>query len=288
MQKSQISRYNRLPYRLTRRLEKTASLIFKLALLFVFLFPFYWMIITAFKTYTESILFPPTLWPKTFTIASFVEVFSKMNLWHYLKNSLIITFSVITIQTLVTVPAAYAFARYEFKGKKIMWALVMLAFMVPNQITFITVYIMMARLRLLSTLLPQILPFGANAFGIFMLRQNFKQIPEEIVEAARLDNAGEIKIMCKVMLPMAKSNIITVTLFSFVTFWNSYFWPLVMTDNDKVRPLTLAIERMKDAELGLNWPTLMAGNTILMVPILIIFVLLAKKIFASMGYRGVK
>lgn len=283
-----MGKYNTPLYRATRFAGKSLELVFKLAMLILFLFPFYWMIITAFKTYTESIQFPPTLWPRVFTVESFIEVFQKMNLWRYLKNSLIVTFSVITIQTLVTVPAAYAFARYNFKGAKLMWALVMLAFMVPSQITFISVYIMMAKLNWLNTLLPQIIPFGANAFGIFMLRQNFKQIPEEIVEAARLDNAGEIKIMCRVMLPMAKSNIITVTLFSFVTFWNSYFWPLVMTDSDTVRPLTLAIERMKDMELGLNWPTVMAGNTILVVPILIIFILLAKKIFASMGYRGVK
>ena len=283
-----MGKYNTPLYRVSRFAGKSLELVFKLAMLIFFLFPFYWMIITAFKTYTESIQFPPTLWPRVFTVESFIEVFQKMNLWRYLKNSLIVTFSVITIQTLVTVPAAYAFARYNFKGAKLMWALVMLAFMVPSQITFISVYIMMAKLNWLNTLLPQIIPFGANAFGIFMLRQNFKQIPEEIVEAARLDNAGEIKIMCRVMLPMAKSNIITVTLFSFVTFWNSYFWPLVMTDSDTVRPLTLAIERMKDMELGLNWPTVMAGNTILVVPILIIFVLLAKKIFASMGYRGVK
>lgn len=283
-----MGKYNTPLYRASRFAGKSLELVFKLAMLILFLFPFYWMIITAFKTYTESIQFPPTLWPRVFTVESFIEVFQKMNLWRYLKNSLIVTFSVITIQTLVTVPAAYAFARYNFKGAKLMWALVMLAFMVPSQITFISVYIMMAKLNWLNTLLPQIIPFGANAFGIFMLRQNFKQIPEEIVEAARLDNAGEIKIMCRVMLPMAKSNIITVTLFSFVTFWNSYFWPLVMTDSDTVRPLTLAIERMKDMELGLNWPTVMAGNTILVVPILIIFVLLAKKIFASMGYRGVK
>ena len=283
-----MGKYNTPLYRATRFAGKSLELVFKLAMLILFLFPFYWMIITAFKTYTESIQFPPTLWPRVFTVESFIEVCQKMNLGRYLKNSLIVTFSVITIQTLVTVPAAYAFARYNFKGAKLMWALVMLAFMVPSQITFISVYIMMAKLNWLNTLLPQIIPFGANAFGIFMLRQNFKQIPEEIVEAARLDNAGEIKIMCRVMLPMAKSNIITVTLFSFVTFWNSYFWPLVMTDSDTVRPLTLAIERMKDMELGLNWPTVMAGNTILVVPILIIFILLAKKIFASMGYRGVK
>ena len=271
-----------------RNVAAGISFVFKLFMLVLFLFPFYWLIITAFKTYGESILFPPTLIPRTFTLGAFEEVFSRLNLWNYLKNSLIVTFSVIIIQTLVGVPAAYALARYSFRGKGFILALVMAAFMVPTQITFITVYIMMSKLRWLNTLLPQIVPFGASAYGIFLLRQAFMQVPADIIEAARLDNASELKIMTRIMLPAARSSLMTVSLFSFVGSWNSYFWPLVMSNSEKVRPLTLAIERLKDQDAGINWPVIMAGNMIMVLPVLVIFLFLSNKIISSVGYRGIK
>ncbi|NMB19914.1 MAG: carbohydrate ABC transporter permease [Firmicutes bacterium] len=257
-------------------------------MLVLFLFPFYWLIITSFKTYGESIVFPPTLIPRNFTLAAFEQVFSRLNLWNYLKNSIIVTLSVIIIQTLVGVPAAYALARYSFRGKGVMLALVMAAFMVPTQITFITVYIMMSKLRWLNTLLPQIVPFGASAYGIFLLRQAFMQVPADIIEAARLDNASELKIITRIMLPAARSSLMTVSLFSFVGSWNSYFWPLVMSNSEKVRPLTLAIERLKDQDAGINWPVIMAGNMIMVLPVLVIFLLLSNKIISAVGYRGIK
>ena len=273
---------------LRRGVTSGISFAFKLFMLVLFLFPFYWLIITSFKTYGESIVFPPTLIPRNFTLAAFEQVFSRLNLWNYLKNSIIVTLSVIIIQTLVGVPAAYALARYSFRGKGVMLALVMAAFMVPTQITFITVYIMMSKLRWLNTLLPQVVPFGASAYGIFLLRQAFMQVPADIIEAARLDNASELKIITRIMLPAARSSLMTVSLFSFVGSWNSYFWPLVMSNSEKVRPLTLAIERLKDQDAGINWPVIMAGNMIMVLPVLVIFLLLSNKIISAVGYRGIK
>jgi len=170
----------------------------------------------------------------------------------------------------------------------LMFSLVLVAFMIPTQVTFITVYIMMARARLLKTLLPQIIPFGANAFGIFLLRQAFMQIPEEIVESARLDNASESKIMLQVMLPMCKSTIVTIALFSFVSHWNNYFWPLVMTNSEAVQPLTIAMDKLKDVEVGIDWPLIMAGNVVLVAPILIVFIFASRKIISAFAYRGIK
>lgn len=269
-------------------LPKFLVSILKLCVVLFFLFPFYWMIVTSFKPYLESIQFPPTLWPQTFTLESYTTVFQGMNLLNYAKNSVIVTGSIIVLQLFVMVPAAYIFAKYEFKGKNLMFALVLAALMIPGQVTFITVYFMMAKWRLLLTLLPQILPFATNAFGIFLLRQSFMQVPEEIIESARLDNASEWKIMFKIMLPMSMSTMITVLLFSFISHWNAYFWPLVMTDSDKVRPLTIAIEQLKNLEFGINWGTIMAGNVILVIPILIIFFFASNKIVKSFTYKGVK
>lgn len=264
------------------------SLAFKLLMLIFFLFPFYWMITTAFKSYHESILFPPTLWPQNFSFDSFLSVWEKIDIPRYLWNSLLVSTGVVLLQTVINIPAAYGFARYEFRGKKPMWALVMLAFMIPTQITFVPIYIMFSKAKMLGTLWPQILPFAANAYGIFLMRQSFMQVPDELVEAARMDNAGELKIMFRVMLPMSRSSIITAELFSFISTWNSYFWPLVMTNSDKVRPLTLAMQRLQDAHQGLEWPVLMAGNAILVVPVLVIFLILNRQIMESFGYKGIK
>lgn len=275
-------------YRLRRYAVGAVSLIFKLAMVVFFLFPFYWMITTSLKNYQESIRFPPTLWPESASFQAFADVWQRIDILPYFWNSFLVALSVVLLQAIINVPAAYGFARYEFKGKKYMWALVMLAFMIPTQITFIPVYIMFSKLKLLKTLVPQILPFAANAYGIFLMRQSFMQVPDELVEAARMDNAGELKIMLKVMLPMSKGSIITAELFSFISTWNSYFWPLVMTNSDTVRPLTLAMQRLQDVHQGLEWPVLMAGNTLIVLPVLILFLILNKQIISSFGYKGIK
>ncbi len=263
--------------------------LFKIAVLLVFAFPFYWMLITAFKPYGEVIQSPPTLWPKTFTFESFRTISGLgLGLWRYAFNSIVVTLSIIAIQIVVMIPAAYAFAKRKFPLMGALFGIVLIAFMIPEQITYISVFLMMSRLKLISTLWPQILPFGANAFGIFMLRQGFKQIPDEIVECARLDSATELQIMTRIMLPMSKASMITIAMFSFIAHWNAYFWPLVMTMSDSVRPLTMAIERLRDAEQGLIWNNIMAGNAILVLPVIVIFLFASQKIIAAFAYKGVK
>lgn len=266
--------------------------IIKLVAVVLFVFPFYWMVSTAFKTYIEAIQVPPTLFPQTFTFDNFVEI-NNMNIdmLMYAKNSVIITLSIIAIQLVVMVPAAYAFARRRFPPyvQGFLFAIVLIAFMVPGQLTYISIYLMMSKVKLLQSLWPQILPFGANAFGIFMLRQSFKQTPEEIVESARLDSATELQIMTQIMLPMSKSALITIAMFSFVSHWNSYFWPLVMTTNESIRPLTMAIQRLRDSgDNAIRWNVLMAGNVILVVPVLIMYVFGSKKIMNAFAYNGMK
>ena len=262
---------------------------FKIVVMLAFVFPFYWMFITAFKTYPESMQVPPTMWPTQWTLEGFYATFnSGLSIPRYMLNTVVVTASVICLQLVVMVPAAYAFAKRKFPLSGIAFGVVLVAFMIPQQLTYIPVYLMMADWRLISSLWPQILPLGADAFGIFMLRQSFKQVPDEIIESAKLDNASELQIMVQIMLPMCKSAMITIAMFSFIGTWNSYFWPLVMTNNDLYRPLTLAIERLRDAEVGIHWNTLMAGNCLLVVPILVVFVFASKKIIEGFTYRGVK
>ena len=277
-----------LKRRLRNYLPHLPGDILRIALMLIVIFPFYWMIISSFKTYTDSITFPPTLWPKVFTLEGYRMVINKMDWLLYARNSVVVTLSTIVLQLIIMVPAAYAFAKYGFYAEKVFFSIVLIAFMVPGQITFITTYMTMAKAKLLTTLWPQIIPFGANAFGIFMLRQSFKQIPNEIVESARLDAASEFKIMTRIMIPMTKSAMLTIALFTFIGTWNSYFWPLVMTTTDNVRPLTIGIEKLKDVDLGYNWPAIMAGNTLLVLPVLVFYFFASKQIMTAFTYSGVK
>ncbi|MBR3504917.1 MAG: carbohydrate ABC transporter permease [Clostridia bacterium] len=263
--------------------------ILKIAVMLAFVFPFYWMLITAFKTYSESVAVPPTLLPSQWSLEGYVSTFnSGLNILGYMRNTVVVTVSVIALQLIVMVPAAYAFAKRTFPLRGLAFSLVLVAFMIPQQLTYISVYIMVSGWGMINSLWPQILPLGCDAFGIFMLRQSFKQIPDEIVESARLDSASEVQIMVQIMLPMCKSAMVTIAMFSFIGVWNAYFWPLVMTRKEEFRPLTLAIERLRDAEVGIRWNTLMAGNSLLVVPILVVFIFASKKIIEGFTYRGVK
>ncbi|MDC7126078.1 MAG: carbohydrate ABC transporter permease [Spirochaetales bacterium] len=253
----------------------------------VFLVPFYWMILTAFKTVSEVFMSPPSFFVKDIQWHNFVQAFTKMDFFHYAKNSIIITLGTLTGQILVIIPASYVFARYNFKGKKIFFSLILATMMIPGQLIFLPVFVMYAKLGVLNTYGTLIIPFISNAMGIFMLRQTFMQVPDSLIEAARLDNAGEFKIIYTIMVPMAIPTLVTLALFTFISTWNNYFYPLVWTTTDAVRTLPVGIMRLKD-DMGLNPQVIMAGNTALILPILIVFVFARKQIIKAFTYMGIK
>ena len=269
-------------------LRSTLEFVLKAAILLVFVFPFLWMISTSLQTFEETLSFPPTWIPASPQWINFADAMNAGPFLTYAKNSIMITGSIIAIQLVVMIPAAYAFAKYNFAGKNMLFSLILLAFMIPGQVTFIPVYLMLADWGIIKTLLPQIIPFMSSAFGIFLLRQYFMQIPQELIEAARLDNASEFKIMMKLMIPMSRAALATIALFSFVSHWNDYFWPLVMTDSAAVRPLTMGIAKLRETEGISNWHTIMAGNVVLVVPILIVYVFCSKQIVKAFVYSGIK
>ena len=275
-------------YQLNQKIWSVIGIILKAVLVVIFVFPFFWMISVALQTESEISSSSLTLFPAVPQWVNFISAWHKGPFLLYLRNSLTIIVTVITLQMVIMVPAAYAFAKYEFKGKKLMFGLVLIAFMTPGQITFLPIYQMMSDWGFMNSLLPQILPFMTNAFGIFLLRQYFMQVPDELIEAAKLDNAGALKIVYKLMLPMAKPAMSTIVLFSFVSHWNDYFWPLVMTQTTEVRPLTIGIAMLKNTEGVTNWNIIMAGNLILVFPILIVYVLCSKSIIKSFAYSGIK
>ncbi|MDO4438931.1 MAG: carbohydrate ABC transporter permease [Eubacteriales bacterium] len=262
--------------------------VLKLLLIFIIAYPFIWMVFTSFKPYSETTIYPPTLLPVQWTIEGYVKALEMVDMWGFLKNSLIVSFTVLILQYIVIVPAAYAFARCKFRYKGFFFGIVLLGFMIPQQVTFIPIYLMFSKTGILQSLLPQILPFIANAFGIFLLRQYFMQIPEEIIEAARLDDAGELKIIMKIMIPMARPAIFTIGLLSFISSWNSYFWPLIMTTKDAFRTLPIGVAMLNSQEGGRLWNVLMAGNMFLVIPILLVYLVANKQIRKAFAYSGIK
>jgi sn-glycerol 3-phosphate transport system permease protein len=260
----------------------------KLVIGILFIFPFYWMVTTAFKTFDETTLYPPTLWPHNIIFDNFEVVWNTIPFNIFTKNSVVVTLCVIILQLCVVIPAAFAFARYKFKLQGLLFGLVIVAFMVPVNVTYISIYLMFAKWGILNSLWPQIIPFGANAFGIFLLRQNFKQIPNEITEAAIIDGVSTSQLMLRIYVPMSKPTLTTIVLFSFVSHWNSYFWPLVMADRMEFKTLPLAVSMLKDIEGALNWEIIMAGNVVLVLPVIVVYFLANKQIIKAFSYVGIK
>ena len=273
-------------YKAKKGIGGVVGFLLKLIVSAIFIFPFLWMLSLALQS--DMDITKLTLIPKQPTLQNFANAWRLAPFGTYLKNSVIIIIAIVVLQTLVMVPAAYAFAKFDFKGKGVLFGVVLIAFMMPSQVTFIPIYHMMAGFGWTNTLLPQILPFMTNAFGIFLLRQYFMQVPDELIEAARLDNANEAQVLARIMLPMSKPGISAIALLSFVGHWNDYFWPLIMTNSDFIRPITIGVSRLKDTEGNDQWNLIMAGNMFLVLPILLMYIFASKYIINSFAYSGIK
>ncbi|MGL4737464.1 MAG: carbohydrate ABC transporter permease [Cellulosilyticaceae bacterium] len=270
------------------RLKHVPRLLFTVFLFLIFFFPFYWMFITSVKTLGETVVFPPSMLPQVFQWENFSKAFNAIPFMHYLRNSVIITVSVLVLQMVTIIPAAYAFARYQFKGDRFIFGLIMITMMIPGQLVFLPLFVMFSNMGMINKLPSLILPFASSAFGIFMLRQTFKQVPKELIEAAKLDKAGELRIITKIMLPLARPTLTTLALLTFISTWNDYFWPLTLTTNDSVRTLPLGVASLRQIEGGINYHVLMAGNVMLIIPILIAFAFAQKQIIKAFTYMGDK
>lgn len=267
---------------------RIVNVIGMLLLVLIFALPFAWMISTSLKTMPETMIFPPEWIPSDPQWVNFAQAWTSGPFLHYFMNSVLIAVGILVLQMLTIIPAAYAFARYRCKGSGLLFGLVMVTLMIPSQLIFLPVYLELSAWNLLNTHLGLILPFASSAFGIFLLRQSFRQVPEELIEAARLDQAKEWKIITRIMIPAARPALITFALFSFISHWNDYFWPLVMTTNETARTLPLGIAKIREVEGVATWNVLMAGNLILVVPILIVFFFAQRSIIKAFVYNGVK
>ncbi|PRR83798.1 carbohydrate ABC transporter permease [Clostridium vincentii] len=273
---------------LKKILLKVGRIILTLIIFGVFFTPFYWMVLTSIKTLGETLTFPPSFWVDNINFENFSKALQTGPFLQYTKNSLIVTFTTLILQFATVIPAAYAFARYKFKGSKLSFGLIMATMMIPAQLVFLPVFIMFSKWGIVNTYLSLILPFASSAFGIFMLRQRFMQVPQELLEAARLDDAGEFKIMHKIMIPMAKPTLVTLGLLTFISTWNDYFWPLVLTTKNAMRTLPVGVAGIANVDGGISYNILMAGNMVLIIPVLIIFFLAQKHIIKAFTYIGDK
>lgn len=263
--------------------------IVNIVIILIFFTPFYWMLLTSFKTLGQTLMIPPSFFVTQPQWSNFSEAFTRINFMHMLKNSIIVTISILVCQAITVIPAAYAFAVYKFKGNQLLFGITLATMMIPAQLIFLPVFLFLSKLQLINTYASLILPSACSAFAIFMLRQTFKQIPEELIEAARLDNASELKIMLRIMLPISKPTVVTIGLLTFISTWNDYFWPLVLTTNDAVRTLPIGIAglRMIDGA-ALDYHIIMAGNVLLIIPIVIVFFFAQKQIIRAFTYMGEK
>jgi sn-glycerol 3-phosphate transport system permease protein len=272
-------------WKLTGRITGSILLIL---LALVFVFPFFWMLATAFKTLPELMQLPPTLLPQHFTLDNFRQAWSSSNFPQYIFNSFVISVSILVLQFAVIFPAAYTFARKKFFGSGVLFQLVLLGLMIPEQVTFLPVYLMFSKFGLIDTYAALIVPFIFSPFGIFFLTQSIRQIPDEIFESACLDKASERRVLRKIVFPMVRPTAITFALFSFITHWNEYFWVLSMTTSDKIRTLSLGVAFLLNNEGLKNWNVLMAGAVLQVLPILVLYLFASSKIKSAFSYSGIK
>ena len=254
------------------------------------LFPFYWMLLTSFKSYSEyngeSI---PKLFTSSPTLQNFVKAFVEVPLANYLLNTLIFTALTTALMLVVVIPAAYAFARLEFKGKNLVFTLFLSLMMIPNELVIITNFTTITNLDLRNTFAGLILPSVMSVFYIYLLKENFSQVPEELYLAAKVDGTSDFKYMWKVMLPICKPTVVTITILKVIECWNSYIWPRLITDEEAYYLVSNGIQELRESGFGReNIPSMMAAVVAISVPLVILFLIFRKKIMAGVARGGTK
>lgn len=251
--------------------------------------PFVWLISTALKSPSEVFTQSLSLIPEKFMWTNFVDIMDQAPFWLYMGNTIIVCVGILVIQLLLVIPAAYAFARLDFPGKDVLFLLFVIQIMLPLESIIIPNYLITKKLGLLNTRTGLILPFVASGFGTFMLRQTFKQIPASLEDAALMDGAGHIRFIWHVIIPLSRPTIVTFSMISIATHWNDYFWPLIITDVDRVRTLTIGLGMFVQQESGSDWSLLMAATLFVCSPIIAFFLATQRtfiKNFLTSGIKG--
>ena len=256
----------------------------------IVLFPFYWMVLTSVKGYgAYNSEYIPQLYTLAPTLENYVQAFTAVPLARYFLNTVIFTAATTGIMLVVTVLAAFAFARLNFRGKDAAFTLLLSLMIIPSELGVITHYVTVTNLDLRNTFTGLILPSVTSVFYIYLLKENFSQIPDQIYYAAKVDGTSDLKFLFKVMIPICKPTIVTVTILKVIECWNSFVWPRLVTDDEAYFLVSNGIQSIRESGFGReNIPAMMAAVVVISVPLIVLFLLFRKKIMDGVSRGGLK
>ena len=256
----------------------------------IVLFPFYWMVLTSFKSFAAyNSEYVPRFFTTEPTLQNYVDAFTTVPLGRYFLNTLIFTVATTGLMMVVIVPAAFAFARLEFRGRNLLFALFLSLMMIPTELVIITNYVTIVNWNLRNTYLGLILPSVTSVFYIYLLKENFEAIPDELYYAAKVDGTGDLKYLLKVMIPISQPTIVTIVILKVIECWNSYVWPRLITYDANYYLVSNGIQEIRENGFGReNTPAMMAAVVVISVPLIILFLVFRKKIMAGVSRGGTK
>ncbi len=273
----------------TMIISNTLTYAFLILIAIIVLFPFYWMIISSLKSLNEYKLSVPTLFPKRVLWNNYVEAFDAANLGTLFKNTVIVGIVSTLLSLVITVLSAFAFARLEFKGKNALFAALLATMMIPGELFTITNYQTVNDFGWMDTYTVLIVPFLVSIFYIYLLRQNFLQIPNELYLAAKVDGTSDLKYLWKVMIPLALPTLISITILKMMGAWNSYMWPNLVTKSEEMELITNGLRNAyTDAAGDTNFPVQMAAVALVSLPLFLVFLFLRKYIMKGVSRSGIK
>jgi multiple sugar transport system permease protein len=276
-----------------RPLSRGVTYAFLIAAALLMIAPFLWSISTSLKQPGDVFAYPPRFLPDPVTFQNYVDVFTKLTFGRYFLNSVIVTGSVVILNVLFGTAAAYAFAKLRFPGRDAIFFLLLLTLMVPFQVNLIPLYKIMVELHKAlppigaDTYFGIVAPSAIQVFGIFLMRQFLRSIPDEILESARMDGASEWRILRSIVFPVARPGMATLAIFTFLGAWNDFLWPLIVTNSDEMRtmPVGLALLARKNAS---NWGDTMAGTVLTAAPLILMFLVLQRRFIEGLTAGSVK
>ena len=254
------------------------------------LFPYYWMLLTSVKSYSSyNAEYVPTFFTLTPTLENYVSAFTQVPLARYFLNSIIFTVITTALMMAVIVPAAFAFARLQFKGRDLVFSLFLALMMIPNELVIITNFQTITNLGLRNSFPGLILPSVTSIFYIYLLRENFAQIPDELYNAAKVDGTGDFKYLTRVMMPICKPTVITILILKIIECWNSYVWPRLVTDDPAYFLVSNGIQEIRENGFGReNVPAMMAAVVVISVPLIVLFLIFRNKVMEGVSRGGIK
>jgi len=254
------------------------------------LFPFYWMLLTSVKSYSAyNSEYIPQLYTLSPTLQNYADAFTAVPLARYFTNTLIFTIGTTALMMIVTVLAAFAFARLNFRGKNAAFVIFLSLMMIPNELVIITNFVTITNMDLRNTFMGLILPSVTSVFYIYLLKENFAQIPDELYYAAKVDNTSDLKYLFKVLIPICKPTLITIAILKVIECWNSYVWPRLITDDQMYFLVSNGIQEIRENGFGReNIPAMMAAVVVISVPLIVLFLIFHKKIMAGVARGGTK